>query len=148
MHRVPGSGFLNASSSESAVNIDSTNRSAGPTSTENSRARSTSSREEKHRQCSSHLPMKSLMVLVLATVNVTSAPLVLHVATNGNDNATGIMTRRAGDGPLATMEAALRNARAAGSREGATIFVHGGVHRLSVPLVFTPEDSGLKTKKP
>jgi len=46
------------------------------------------------------------------------------------------------------MEAALRKARAAPTREGVTIFIHGGVHRLAEPMVFTPEDSGASAEKP
>jgi hypothetical protein len=80
--------------------------------------------------------------------SVSAAPLVLHVATNGNDNASGVITRRAGDGPLATLRAALRKSRAAKSIDGVTIFLHGGVHRLSEPIVFTPEDSGASAEKP
>ena len=92
--------------------------------------------------------MKSFLLLALASGNLAAAPLVLHVATNGNDHASGAITRRAGDGPLATMEAALRKARAARTPEGVTIFVHGGVHRLARPLVFTPDDSGASAGKP
>ena len=92
--------------------------------------------------------MKSLLLLALATGNLMSAPIILHVATNGNDKASGAITRRAGDGPLATMEAALRKARAAPRGDGVTIFVHGGVHRLAEPMVFTPEDSGTSAEKP
>jgi parallel beta-helix repeat protein len=92
--------------------------------------------------------MKLIILLTLTAANVLSAPIVLHVATNGNDSASGAITRRAGDGPLATMEAALRKVREAGNREGATIFVHGGVHRLAEPIVFTPDDSGASAEKP
>ena len=92
--------------------------------------------------------MKSLLLLALVAGNAMAAPLVLHVAINGNDQASGAITRRAGDGPLATMEAALRKARAAGTREGVTIVVHGGVHRLTEPIVFAPEDSGASADKP
>ena len=92
--------------------------------------------------------MKSFLLLALTTGNLMSAPIILHVTTNGNDNASGAMTRRAGDGPLATMEAALRKARAAPMRDGVTIFVHGGVHRLAEPIVFTPQDSGASAEKP
>ena len=92
--------------------------------------------------------MKTFILLALAAGQVISAPVVLHVATNGNDNASGALTRRAGDGPLATMEAALRKARVARKGEGVTIFVHSGVYRLSEPMVFTPEDSGASAEKP
>src|SRR5688572_3090607 len=77
-----------------------------------------------------------------------AAPLVLHVATNGDDNASGAITGRTGDVPLATMGAALRKARAAKFTDGVTIFLHGGVHRLAEPIVFTPEDSGASAAKP
>jgi hypothetical protein len=85
---------------------------------------------------------------MLIAWSASAAPLVLHVATNGNDHASGAMTRRAGDGPLATLSAALRKARAAKSSDGVTIFLHGGVHRLPEPIVFTPEDSGASAEKP
>src|SRR5690349_14762199 len=77
-----------------------------------------------------------------------AAPLVLHVTTNGNDIASGAVTSRTGDEPLATIEAALRKARAARTTEGVTIWVHGGTHRLAEPIVFTPEDSGARADRP
>ena len=86
--------------------------------------------------------------LMLFALSTSAASLVVHVATNGNDNASGAITRRAGDGPLATIEAALRKARAAKSTDGVTILLHGGVHRLVEPIVFTPEDSGVSAEKP
>ncbi len=86
-----------------------------------------------------------LMLLALST---SAASLVLRVATNGNDNASGAITRRAGDGPLATLGAALRKARAARPTEDVTIFLHGGVYRLAEPIVFTSEDSGASAAKP
>src|SRR5688572_1226735 len=86
--------------------------------------------------------------LLLLTYSGTAAPMILHVATNGSDNASGAITRRVGDGPLATLEAALRKARAAKSADGVTILLHGGVHRLVEPIVFTPEDSGASAAKP
>src|SRR5262245_32289884 len=92
--------------------------------------------------------MKSLLLLAVTTSNVLAAPLVLHVATNGNDNASGAITRRVGDGPLATIEAALRKARLARTADGVTVFVHGGVYRLAAPIVFTTEDSGASAEKP
>jgi hypothetical protein len=88
------------------------------------------------------------MATMFLAWSASAAPLVLHVATNGSDNASGAITRRAGDGPLATLHAALRKARVAKSTDGVTIFLHGGVHRLAEPIVFTPEDSGASAKKP
>lgn len=92
--------------------------------------------------------MKCTLLLMLIAADALSAPVVLHVATNGNDNASGFITRRAGDGPLATVEAALRKARAARGTDGVTILVHAGVHRLTAPILFTPEDSGASAKAP
>jgi hypothetical protein len=77
-----------------------------------------------------------------------SAPLILHVATNGNDNGTGTFERRAGGGPLATIDAALRKARAEANRDGVTILVHQGIHRLASPIVVTPQDSGASAHQP
>src|SRR5690349_25151654 len=85
--------------------------------------------------------------LLLVALTATAAPIVLHVATNGSDNASGAITRRVGDGPLTTLDAALRKARAAKSTDGVTILLHGGVHRLAEPIVFTPEDSGAAAEK-
>ncbi len=86
--------------------------------------------------------------LILLPLSTSAAPLVLHVATNGNDNASGAITRRAGDGPLATLGAALHKARAAKFRDGVTILLHGGTYRAAEPIVFTPEDSGASAEKP
>src|ERR1041385_2018358 len=86
-----------------------------------------------------------LRFLALST---SAAPLVLHVATNGNDTASGVITRRTGDGPLATLGAALGKARAARRTAGVTILLHGGVYRLAEPIVFAPEDSGLAPDRP
>jgi parallel beta-helix repeat protein len=86
--------------------------------------------------------------LVLLDLSASAAPLVLHVATNGSDNASGAITRRAGDGPLATVGGALRKARAGATTDGVTILLHGGVHRLAEPIVFMPEDSGASAEKP
>ena len=72
-----------------------------------------------------------------------SAPMILHVAPNGNDNASG-----SASAPLATVIAALDKARAASPRDRATILIHGGVHRLAAPIVLTPEDSGVSADKP
>jgi parallel beta-helix repeat protein len=88
------------------------------------------------------------VLLALLTCQVRGAPLVLHVATNGNDQASGALTRRVGDGPLATLHAALKKARGAASQEGVTILLHGGVYRLAEPVVLTPEDSGASAQHP
>lgn len=87
--------------------------------------------------------MKRLLLLLLVAGNTSAAPLVLHVATNGNDLATGTLPYA---GPLATMEMALQKARAQSNPDGVTILVHGGVHRLREPIVLTPQDSGANAK--
>ncbi len=95
--------------------------------------------------------MKHLIFLSipsLLAISISAAPLALHVATNGNDNASGAITRRAGDGPLATIEAALRKARVTRPADGVTIYLHDGVHRLVQPIVFSPEDSGASADRP
>lgn len=95
--------------------------------------------------------MKTLLWLVLlAASNTLAAPLVLHVATNGNDQATG-RRPEAGptlDGPLATVEAAILRARAQHNPDGVTVFLHHGTHRLAQPLVLTPVDSGADARHP
>jgi parallel beta-helix repeat protein len=92
--------------------------------------------------------MKCLLPLVFLAHAAVGAPLILHVATNGNDAASGTPTRRVGDGPLATIEAALRKARSTGSKDGVTILVHEGTHHLAAPIVLTPEDSGTGSATP
>jgi hypothetical protein len=77
-------------------------------------------------------------------------PLLLHVATNGNDQWSGrLATPNANrtDGPLASVTGArdaVRRARAAaGAKPGAvTVRVHGGTYRLETPLMLEPQDSG------
>jgi parallel beta-helix repeat protein len=92
--------------------------------------------------------MRSLWLLLLTCTQVLSAPLVLHVATNGNDAASGALTRQPGDGPMASLGAALRKIQAARPTNGATIFIHGGVYRLAAPLVLTPDLSGVSATQP
>jgi hypothetical protein len=72
-------------------------------------------------------------------------PLVLHVATNGNDAWTGrpsAPTADGRDGPFATLGRARDAARGLKGAGGATVRVRGGVHRLAEPFVLGPEDSG------
>ncbi|MCE5237382.1 right-handed parallel beta-helix repeat-containing protein [bacterium] len=71
-----------------------------------------------------------------------AAPVALHVAVNGNDQATG--TQKA---PFRTLTRA-RDAIRALKRgrklpvEGARVLVHAGTYRLTAPLALGPEDSG------
>ena len=78
------------------------------------------------------------------------ANIILHVATNGNDNWSGQFAAPNAvktDGPLASLQAArdrLRQLRqqSAGQPRAATIWIHQGIYRLEQPLVIEPVDSG------
>jgi len=89
------------------------------------------------------LPATTVLLLLLsACLPAAAAPLALHVATNGSDQAAG--TEKA---PFATLTRA-RDAIRALQRakklppEGARVLVHNGVYRLTAPLALGPEDSG------
>jgi len=75
---------------------------------------------------------------------------IFFVATNGNDKWSGLSAdpnARKNDGPFATLLRALQVVRAshhAKSNQRPTIFVRGGPHLLSEPLMLTPEDSGIR----
>ena len=82
--------------------------------------------------------------------------LTLHVAPGGDDNWTGRQARATasgGDGPMRTLAAAQRAARAAlasgdgggaggGTGGGVRVLIQPGRYVLSEPLVFGPADSG------
>jgi len=95
--------------------------------------------------------MRSLLLGLAALAPATflwSGPVV-HVAVDGNDAWTGIRaTPNAArtDGPFATLARARDEVRAKKATsdlpQGATVYVHGGVYRLSEPLVLGPADSG------
>ena len=93
-----------------------------------------------------------LLTLALAD-HAAAEPLKLHVAPGGNDQWSGRQAAPSADGkegPMATVAAALKAARAArdASPDGVTILLRGGVHQLDEPLVLTPADSGLSAKRP
>lgn len=105
----------------------------------------------------SMLPLKSILVamaLALAQLPAQAAPLVLHVAPDGDDGWSGTLpgpNPAKGDGPVASIGQALRNARKAkaeGHRESITIRLRGGAHRLAEPLVLTELDSGVDAANP
>jgi hypothetical protein len=77
-------------------------------------------------------------------VSVHAEPVTLHVAVNGNDQATG--TEQA---PFATLERArdeLRAMRADGQLAvGAEVIVHEGTYELGATFELTSEDSGSET---
>jgi hypothetical protein len=87
------------------------------------------------------VPLSLLLVAVVGHPT-EAAPVVLHVAPNGNDKALG--TEKT---PFATLDRA-RDAIRALKRarklppEGARVLIHGGVYRLAQPFALTPEDSG------
>src|SRR5216684_60998 len=92
--------------------------------------------------------------------SATSAParknspgdFVFFVATNGNDKWSGLLAAPNGrktDGPFATLPHAVQAVRESNrhtkpSVRMSTIYVRAGLHFLSEPLVFTPEDSGIQ----
>lgn len=73
--------------------------------------------------------------------------LVLHVAVDGDDGATGRDAQAAGtDRPFATLQRARDEIRrikqAGGLPDGATVQIHAGVHELREPLALSEADSG------
>jgi hypothetical protein len=60
-----------------------------------------------------------------------------HVAPTGDDTAAGTAAA-----PFATLQRAQEAVRQRPRGEGATVWLHAGVHRLARPLVFTPVDGG------
>ena len=97
-----------------------------------------------------------LLACGLMSGQLRAAPLTFYVATNGNDNWSGRQaapTRNGRDGPLASLPAALRAARAARgdatkTAQGISIFLRSGRYELSEPVVLTPEDSGASARQP
>lgn len=83
----------------------------------------------------------TLAFLMTACVAM-AAPLVLHVATNGNDNAAG--TAKAPFRTLTRARDAVRVLKQAKGLPagGVRVVIHGGVYRLEEPLTLGPEDSG------
>ena len=85
-----------------------------------------------------------------------AAPLILYVATNGNDGWSGRLAQArtdGADGPLRTPAAALRAARqvrreAVNAPDEITILFREGRYELTQPMVLTPEDSGASAEKP
>ncbi len=103
---------------------------------------------------------RGLAILALATLGtVTSATANstrLFVATDGNDRWSGRLEKPASnglDGPLATLTAALKTARSSRQNNDPAaddihIFLRGGTHLLTEPVVIRPEDSGFSDKQP
>lgn len=83
--------------------------------------------------------MKLCMLLAALPLMVSAKEISLHVATNGNDNATGTA-----NAPLATLPAAIEAARAKhAAGDSVSILLHGGIYFLNEPLKLGVADSGL-----
>ena len=90
----------------------------------------------------------ALMVAGLDSVGTTRASEAskFFVAPTGRDTWSGRLAQpdaNRADGPFATLSAACRAARQAGTQQTRTIVVQGGDYFLAEPVVLTPEDSGL-----
>lgn len=87
--------------------------------------------------------------LLSTSPNLSSKPLTLYVAANGDDQGPGEFAR-----PMATVSAALKAVRTARQKDpaklqdGATIILRGGEYFLNEPLLLTAEDSGASDKAP
>jgi hypothetical protein len=90
------------------------------------------------------MPLSLLLTLAVGFA-ATAEPIVFHVAPDGNDAWSGRLARpnaERSDGPFATPHRAQQAVRSRTSPMApATVFIRG-VHRLTQPLVFTPQDSG------
>jgi hypothetical protein len=87
--------------------------------------------------------------IAVISLAAPAKPMLLFVATNGNDawSGTSAIVKSGGkDGPLATVQYALgvaREVRRANAAAEIQIVLRNGIHFLSVPLVLKPEDSGI-----
>lgn len=81
--------------------------------------------------------MKFTFALCGLATALHGAPLVLHVAPGGRDNASGTATA-----PLASLPAALNAARQQRTGNDVSILLHSGTFTLSEPLKLSSVDSG------
>lgn len=83
-----------------------------------------------------------LLPMMAPSQAASVAPLVLHVATNGSDQAAG--TQKAPYRTLARARDAIRALKQGRKLPagGVRVLIHGGVYRLNEPFVLGPEDSG------
>src|SRR6266404_3264305 len=99
-----------------------------------------------------HMNFKSVLLVILYSISAMAAEAVtLYVAPTGNDQWSGKIKKpaRSGkDGPLASLDAALKKARDLKSREVKTILLRGGTYNLSAPLLLGPVDSGTDAQHP
>jgi parallel beta-helix repeat protein len=81
--------------------------------------------------------MRSIAWVLLATIAGNAAPLTLHVARSGNDNASGRI-----EAPLASLPGALKAARQRRAPgQPVSILLHSGTFVLTEPLQLGPSDS-------
>ena len=85
--------------------------------------------------------IRGIFVGALALLATVATAADLYVSPTGSDANVGTQEK-----PLATLQRArdaIRELKAAGPlREPVTVWLRGGVHELSRPIVFTPADSG------
>ncbi|MDO8541180.1 MAG: hypothetical protein Q7S40_12145, partial [Opitutaceae bacterium] len=88
-------------------------------------------------------PLHRLLLtsLVIGFAPCANAALEFHVSPGGNDANPGSAAR-----PFGSLERA-RDAvrelkRSGGFNQPVTVFLRGGIHRISKPVTFGPEDSG------
>ena len=78
--------------------------------------------------------------LLTAPAAEEPSSVAFHVAPQGCDENSGTAEK-----PFATLaraQSAVREAKQRGALGPVTVFIHGGVYRLTRPLVFEPQDSG------
>lgn len=93
------------------------------------------------------LHLASVLAVVSVGFTVVAAPVTIHVSPAGNDAWSGSLATANGarsDGPLATLPAALKAARALATdqvKDGIVISVGDGVYELAAPLTIAPDDA-------
>lgn len=96
--------------------------------------------------------LASVLAAMSVGFTVVAAPVTIHVSPAGNDAWSGSLATANGarsDGPLATIPAALKAARALAAdqaKDGIVISVGGGVYELAAPLTITPDDADGKRR--
>ncbi len=103
----------------------------------------------------SRLPFRSLCAVLILCPCWVRAALTIYVAADGDDHFSGTLKkadRGRTEGPVASVPAALRAARAARRNmrggEAITILLREGIYELAEPVTLGPEDSGADAKHP
>src|SRR5262245_11784639 len=98
------------------------------------------------REARPHSNLRFLLFATLIAFALTASGQEIHVGPNGSDRNPGTREQ-----PLASPDAALRKARESrrlkdpSASAGIRIVLHGGMYRLTQPLVVRSEDSGTDT---